>query len=165
MVKQRFGYGEFSIKSFKDRVSYNVKAIDPRIRTGLLLGRENAGLGVRLNEYFPGRRMKKCGADFISPHYLLCTREYIRRMQKKNIPLYVWTVNDRKVMKKLIRQGVTAIISDRPDVCNRPRSVILRNIRMPCKNLYNCSAAGYNNNQSECTAHHEGAHHRGCDSS
>lgn len=118
MVKQRFGYGEFSIKSFKDRVSYNVKAIDPRIRTGLLLGRENAGLGVRLNEYFPGRRMKKCGADFISPHYLLCTREYIRRMQKKNIPLYVWTVNDRKVMKKLIRQGVTAIISDRPDVLN-----------------------------------------------
>ena len=53
MVKQRYGYGEFSIKSFKDRVSYNVKAIDPKIRTGLLLGRENVGFGVRLNEYFP----------------------------------------------------------------------------------------------------------------
>lgn len=118
MVKQRYGYGEFSIKSFKDRVSYNVKAIDPKIRTGLLLGRENVGFGVRLNEYFPERRMKKCSADFVSPHYLLCTREYVKRLQKKSIPIYVWTVNDRKIMKKLIRQGVTAIISDRPDVLN-----------------------------------------------
>ncbi len=116
MVKSRFGYNEFSIKSFKDRVSYNVKAIDPRIKTGLLIGREHAGIGVRLNEYFPVRRLKRCKADFVSPHYLLCTREFVSRMRRKRIPLYVWTVNEEKMMNRLMRLHVDGIITDRPDV-------------------------------------------------
>ena len=116
LVKARFGYGEFSIKSFKDRVSYNVKAIDPKITTGLLVGREHAGLGVRLNEYFPERRLRRCRADFISPHYLLCTREFVSRMRRKNIAVYVWTVNEEKEMKRLLKLSVDGIITDRPDV-------------------------------------------------
>lgn len=115
MVKERYGYGEFSIKSFKDRVSYNVKAIDNRIRTGLLVGRENASFGERLNEYFPMRRIKACRADFVSPHYLLCTGDFMRRMRRNGVPVYVWTVNDERVMKALIRKRVDAIITDRPD--------------------------------------------------
>ena len=116
LVKERFGYNEFSIKSFKDKVSYNIKMIDPRIKTGLLLGKEKAGMNVRINEYFPGRRVKRCKADFISPHFLLCTKEYIRRMKSKGISVYVWTVNDEKVMDRMIKLHVDGIISDRPDI-------------------------------------------------
>lgn len=116
LVKERFGYNEFSIKSFKDKVSYNVKAIDPRIKTGLLLGREKAGFNVRLNEYFPARRLKQCRADFVSPHYLLCTREYIRRMRREGFPVYVWTVNDESIMDRMLSLHVDGIISDRPDI-------------------------------------------------
>lgn len=115
MVKEMYGYGEFSIKSFKDRVSYNVKSVDSRVRTGLLVGRKNASFGERLNEYFPKRRMKACGADFISPNYILCTRAFIHRMKKDGILVYAWTVNDEKVMNRLIGKGVDAIITDRPD--------------------------------------------------
>lgn len=116
MIKRNFGYSEFSIKSFKDRVSYNVKNIDPRIKTGLLVGKYKAGFGVRLNEYFPIRRMKRCKADFVSPHYLLCTCEFVSRMKRKRIPVYVWTVNDERIMKKLLRLHVDGIITDRPDI-------------------------------------------------
>ncbi len=116
LVKERYGYNEFSIKSFKDKVPYNVKSIDPRIRTGLLLGKENAGLGVRLNEYFPARRLKRCKADFVSPHYLLCTREYVRRLKREGYPVFVWTVNDEKIMDRMLALHVDGIISDRPDL-------------------------------------------------
>lgn len=119
MVKEMYGYGEFSIKSFKDRVSYNVKSIDSRIRTGLLVGRKNASFGERLNEYFPMRRLRACGADFISPHYLLCTGGFIHRMKRSGVPVYVWTVNDERVMRRLISKGVDAIITDRPDKLSR----------------------------------------------
>lgn len=116
LVKGRFGYGEFSIKSFKDKVSYNVKAIDPRIKTGLLVGKKKAKLGVRLNEYFPERRMRRCKADFISPNYLLCTKKFVKRMKRKHIPVYVWTVNDPHWMRRMCRLGVDAVITDRPDI-------------------------------------------------
>ena len=108
--------GEFSIKSFKDKVSYNVKAIDPRIKTGLLVGKKKAKLGVRLNEYFPERRMRRCKADFISPNYLLCTKKFVKRMKRKHIPVYVWTVNDPHWMRRMCRLGVDAVITDRPDI-------------------------------------------------
>ena len=37
-------------------------------------------------------------------------------MRRQRIPVYVWTVNDSKTMKKLIHKRVAAIITDRPDV-------------------------------------------------
>jgi glycerophosphoryl diester phosphodiesterase len=120
-VKEMFGYGEFSIKSFKDKVSYNVKSIDPRIRTGLLLGKEHAKCDTRINEFFPMRRIRRCKADFVSPHYLLATPGFVRRMKARNIPVYVWTVNDPHEMKKLSRLKVEAIITDRPEIMMKVR--------------------------------------------
>ncbi len=116
LVKERYGYNEFSIKSFKDKVSYKVKSIDPRITTGLLIGKDKAGLSVRLNEYFPARRLKRCKADFVSPHYLLCTREFVRRMKREGYRVFVWTVNNEKIMDRMIALRADGIISDRPDL-------------------------------------------------
>ena len=93
-----------------------MKSIDPRITTGLLIGKDKAGLSVRLNEYFPARRLKRCKADFVSPHYLLCTREFVRRMKREGYPVFVWTVNNEKIMDRMIALRVDGIISDRPDL-------------------------------------------------
>ena len=37
-------------------------------------------------------------------------------MKKAGYPVYVWTVNDRKMIKKLLSKNITAIITDRPDI-------------------------------------------------
>ena len=71
---------------------------------------------MRFNEYFPVRRLKRCKADFVSPHYLLCTGEFVRRMKREGYPVFVWTVNDEKIMDRMIALHADGIISDRPDI-------------------------------------------------
>lgn len=39
----------------------------------------------------------------------------MRRLRRSGVPVYVWTVNDERVMKALIRKSADAIITDRPD--------------------------------------------------
>ena len=42
--------------------------------------------------------------------------DIVSRMKRKRIPVYVWTVNDERIMKKLLRLHVDGIITDRPDI-------------------------------------------------
>ena len=80
------------------------------------MGTEHTGFKTHIHEYFPEKRLRLCKADFVSPHYKLVTGEFAGRMRRQRIPVYVWTVNDSKTMKKLIHKRVAAIITDRPDV-------------------------------------------------
>lgn len=116
LVKKYFDYSDYSIKSFIDKTVARIKQIDSNIRTGLLIGSDNNALYNRFNEYFPERRLRMCKADFISPHYKILTKEYIHRLQKKGYPIYTWTVNEPKIIFKLLSRNVDGIITDRPDI-------------------------------------------------
>ena len=116
---------EYSIKSFVDKVPYAIKKIDPEIETGLLVGGENAKLKKSINSIFPVRRLKACKADFVSPYYRCLRLGFIRRMKKAGYPVYVWTVNDKKMIKKLLKKDIAAIITDRPDIALEKREAIL----------------------------------------
>jgi glycerophosphoryl diester phosphodiesterase len=109
---------DFVMKSFIDATIMEVKRLDPRVRTGLLLGveRPREGFLRRVVELFPGFRLWRCGADFVAPHYLLLRLGFLARMRRRGIPIFVWTVNDPKMMEDLIARGVHAIITDRPDI-------------------------------------------------
>ncbi len=110
-------YDEYSVKSFEDIVPYRIKLIDPNITTGLLLGYKEDTVQRRFNEIFPVRRLKACKADFVSPYWMLLRFGFLMRMRLAGYPVYVWTVNKKKRMKKLAKKkGVTGIISDRPDL-------------------------------------------------
>ena len=63
----------------------------------------------------PRRRLALLDADFVSPQYRLVTWDYILRMRLLKKKIYVWTVNDEKVIKKLLAKGVDGIITDVPD--------------------------------------------------
>ncbi|MBR6401975.1 MAG: glycerophosphodiester phosphodiesterase [Eubacterium sp.] len=107
---------EYSIKSFNDKVPYTIKTRDPEIVVGLLIGTSKANIKRRVNELFPVRRLKKCKADFISPHYELLHFGFIRRMKKAGYPVFVWTVNEEKQIKKLLKKDIDGLITDRPDI-------------------------------------------------
>ncbi len=106
----------YSVKSFDDRVVYKVKELDPNIKTGLLLGMEKATVKRRINELFPERRLKACHADFVSPNYQLLHFGFIQRMHLKQYEIYVWTVNEAKLIDKLLKTSIEGIITDRPDI-------------------------------------------------
>ena len=110
--------GDFVMKSFLDRAIISIKRLDPRVRTGLLLGLEKPKEGFlrRIVELFPGFRLARSGADFVAPHYLLLRFGFLARMRLRGIPVFVWTVNDPNMMEDLIARGVHAIITDRPEL-------------------------------------------------
>ncbi len=113
---------EYSIKSFDDRVSYSVKLINPKIKTGLLLGISRGDSRRRLSEIFPIRRLKKCKADFVSPYHGIVVMGFVRRAHRYKYPVYVWTLNGKKRIMKFLKKGVDGIITDRPDVAMEVRT-------------------------------------------
>lgn len=109
---------EFYIRSFKDKVLIEVKKINKNIKTVLLLGLEHPKfpLLIRLSELFPLFRVIKTKCDMVSPHYLLVRFGYRQRLHLIGRPVLVWTVDDEKLMRKLlVRKKIDAIITNYPD--------------------------------------------------
>lgn len=115
LVTSLYNYDQFMIKSFKDCVVSTINSIDSNIKTGLLIGLKKNSIRGRLSEIFPIRRIRACQANFISPYYKLCSRNYIMRMKHNNLDIYPWTVNKASTISRLIEKGVDGIITDRPD--------------------------------------------------
>ena len=109
---------EFWIRSFFDSVLKEIKEINPNITTVLLIGIEHVKYGIfsRFNEFFPGKRCKSCKCDHVSPYYQLCILGYFRRMHKRGHKVFVWTVDDKPRMEKLIKKGCDGLVTNRPDI-------------------------------------------------
>ena len=109
-------YEQYSVKSFFDPVVFRVKRIDPKITTGLLLGKDHPGFIGRIKECCPLRRLRQAECDFVAPFWVFSTRLFVRKMHKKGYPVYVWTVNTPGLVKKLIKRKVDGVITDKPDM-------------------------------------------------
>jgi glycerophosphoryl diester phosphodiesterase len=104
------------ITSFIDEVVAEVKAREPRITTGLLLGqgRPRRYLRTRASELLPHDRVHAAGVDLVAPHFALVRAGVLRRVE---IPALVWTVNDTKMIAKMMDDDrVAGIITDVPDL-------------------------------------------------
>jgi glycerophosphoryl diester phosphodiesterase len=108
----------FVMKSFIDDVVAAVKEAEPAVKAGLLLGLDGSkyNLRKRAPEIFPELRLARVGADFAAPHHGLLKFGFVPRMRRVGAEVWVWTVNDQKVMERLVHLGVDAIITDRPDL-------------------------------------------------
>lgn len=49
----------------------------------------------------------------------ILTRRFVRHLQRRRIPVHVWTVNDPADMHRLLDWGVDGMVTDRPDLLNR----------------------------------------------
>ena len=116
MVKSRFGYGDFVMKSFSDAAITHIKKYDKNIKTGLLVGRKHVPVKTFISDIFPMKRLKLCHADFVSPHHLLCSKAYVDYMHKHGLKVFVWTVNSPKAIKRCLWLNADAVITDRPDM-------------------------------------------------
>jgi len=83
LIHQYLSNDEFMIRSFEDQSVLAVKKYDPQIITALLLGKDKPKHVVltRLSELFPGFRLRRCRADYVSPHYRLLRFGFIKRMK------------------------------------------------------------------------------------
>lgn len=98
------------IQSFDVRTLQELKNIDPKIKTSLL---------VENKESFQ-KNIDKLGfnPDIYSPEYILVNKELIQTAHKKNIKVVPWTVNKKEEIETLKKLGVDGIISDYPNLFN-----------------------------------------------
>jgi len=54
-------------------------------------------------------------ADILSPYYREIDQQDVEEAHRLGLKVIPWTVNDRRIMKKLIDWGVDGIITDTPD--------------------------------------------------
>ena len=55
-------------------------------------------------------------ADILSPYYREIDRRDVEEAHRLGLKIIPWTVNDPRIMKRLIGWGVDGIITDRPDL-------------------------------------------------
>lgn len=51
----------------------------------------------------------------INPNYRFARKRILKKLHERNQKMYVWTVNDEKLMKKLLLWGVDGIITNYPE--------------------------------------------------
>jgi glycerophosphoryl diester phosphodiesterase len=73
------------------------------------------------------KRCKKANADFLVAHWKLLRVGFLERAQRSHKPVFVWTVNDEKMMWELFNdRRVYAIITDKPDLAVSLRKKLLQ---------------------------------------
>ncbi len=94
------------IVSFWHNALKKIKEINPRIKTGILLvGRPCNLISV----------VKAAKADFFCSRHNFIDKEVVKGCRKNGFKINVWTVNEFKDIKKMIKLGVDIISSDYPD--------------------------------------------------
>ena len=112
LEKEKGMQGRVLYSSFNHYTLANVLALDPKAQTGLLYV---SGL------YQPWEYAKFTGAKFIHPHFRnLALPGLVDGCRENSIGINPWTINDEKIMKECLKQGI-GIITDYPDRAVRLR--------------------------------------------
>ena len=101
------------VQSFHHPSLAAMKALEPRIQTGLLVGHRNLPRD-------PVARVRQYRADYYAPACQLLSPELVAHLHTEGIPIVTWTVNDPAAARRLIDMGIgalpgDAIISDWPE--------------------------------------------------
>ena len=103
------------VTSFNAKVVARVVEIDADVLTGLLVEQTTAAEAV--DAYF------ECGADVLAPRHDMVDGEFLREMEREEVVLLPWTVNDPGSMRWLFKApSVLGIITDRVAEAVRVRS-------------------------------------------
>lgn len=100
---------DFIISSFKRKELKEARSFNPTIQIGVLISKP------RLIDRWSFRFAQKIRARFICPGKKLVTKRFVCKAHKYGLKVFVWTANDPKDIKKLIKAGVDGIFSDYPD--------------------------------------------------
>jgi glycerophosphoryl diester phosphodiesterase len=109
IVRRWLAPDQVVVTSFRDSVLPTVRRTDPEVRTGLLLS-PNHQIGHL------ARRVAVTDVDFLAPHARLARAGLLSWAATRELPSWVWTVNDRRALRLLgADPRVAAVITDRPD--------------------------------------------------
>jgi glycerophosphoryl diester phosphodiesterase len=118
LVRSRGLGARVLVMAFEEATVVRVRALDPSIRTVLLIGRRDAArLGPRAVEGV--RRAVQLGASSVGMDHRLVDAEVVAAARAARLGLGAWTVNDEPEIRRMLALGVDSITSDRPDLALR----------------------------------------------
>jgi len=94
-----------NVISFHHPSLTKVKALEPRIRTGLLAGGRQAPQD-------PVALVRRYQADYYSPSFHHITAEVVAALHQADIPIVPWTVNEAAEMRRIMALGIGTLAGD-----------------------------------------------------
>ncbi|MDE0686719.1 MAG: glycerophosphodiester phosphodiesterase family protein [Candidatus Poribacteria bacterium] len=99
------------IISFHTAVLQTVRALEPRIPTGWLIGdHNNHASPIQLCQ-----QLGELGSNLLNVNHHLITAEFAYEVQRRGIALWCWTVDDIHRMREMEAFGVQGITSNYPE--------------------------------------------------
>jgi glycerophosphoryl diester phosphodiesterase len=113
-VEEQDAVDRVVLQSFHKEVVREIGLLNPDIRKALLIGFRALELR-RIRAVQLVQRTTEVGADILAISYNAATPELVRELHRRDLALYVWTVDEPEELKRMIRIGVDGIISNYPD--------------------------------------------------
>lgn len=96
--------------SFDYRVTKHLKELDVNIPSALLYEKQQSA------KRSPAQLIKDYNADAFNCSYRQFSKSWAKDASDAGFPVFVYTVNEERRMKNIIKRGATGIFSDKPDV-------------------------------------------------
>lgn len=100
------------VKSFKLSAIPHLKRFCPAVRTAALFAPKIKNI-LRKDKHLL-KLAEEAGADEISLHYTLATRKLMKKAAKRNLRVIIWTADHPRWIRRALKLGLTAIITNDP---------------------------------------------------
>ena len=123
------------ISSFHAKSLRKIKQLEPKIQTGISLPRERFHLSSlekiapikwpilimmrKIIRFLAERQIEKAQADAVMLHYQLLSPGLVKYLNGLGVPVYTFTVDDERSIRKVVDMGVHGIASNRPELLLR----------------------------------------------
>ncbi|MEL7832517.1 glycerophosphodiester phosphodiesterase [Fodinibius sp. Rm-B-1B1-1] len=96
--------------SFNYRALIRFKELAPKIPAALLYSKTQS------NRLLPHQLVERYNVEAFNCHYHQLSRKWMANLNEYQIPTFIYTVNSKRRMQKLIEAGVNGIFTDKPDL-------------------------------------------------
>ncbi|MBO6525313.1 MAG: hypothetical protein JJ971_15905 [Balneolaceae bacterium] len=113
IVKEAGVEDQIIFSSFDYRVMEHLEKLAPGMPKAILYDKSQSG------NLSPSQLVKKYKGDAFNCSHRQLSNAWVEDLTSKNIPFFIYTVNDEALMEKIIKKGASGIFSDKPDILKR----------------------------------------------
>lgn len=112
------------VKSFKLGVIPRMRYLCPAVKTAALFAPKI--MTILRKEKHLVKIADELGADQLSLHFSLITRKLMKKVEKRNLPVAIWTADSPRWIQRAVNLGLIAIITNNPARLLARRTEILQ---------------------------------------
>jgi glycerophosphoryl diester phosphodiesterase len=101
------------VKSFQLEVIPKIKEMCPKVKTAALFAPKI--ITILRKEKRLVNVAADLGAEMLSIHFSLATRKLMKKAEKKNLPVTIWTADNPRWIKRAFNLGLFAVITNNPE--------------------------------------------------